>query len=479
MADMLAPAMAALELNLTKPEGLSTVSLELDELSFDRPFTKDQVESFKLYNICDAALVFRWQYKTQGSSRYIVKPACGAIPARSYMTITVTRLQDPSESTTYHTEDHLRLLYSFLSDYDAKKTPMQIWESRPSTLYFQEITAQLAPPNIEPGLLNCEWIEVPGMNASGQVSAMFKLKGNRFPSSGSFSQVSQGTFRWWEGKKCRDMNVAVKMIKLPKSNGDQDEKQRQTRVRRRFIKERNAWSELVHPRINFMHCAVPANPYIFISPWCEKGGLDDNIRNHGGGVRLKWMRQISEGLEYLHERNIIHGDLKTNNILLGDNDDVLITDFGLSKVFNPAPDEMTPQCQELSSLHTTNDCFKALELWQGVDDKDVRREPSKESDVYAFGGTALHIASDEGPFWKSSNNPVAIHNRLKTRDFPRPNEHPKVKSSESLFWNFLNDCWKESPKQRPDASDVMARLREMREDDIWPPGNLRSSRTTM
>ncbi|KAG8983290.1 hypothetical protein FRB93_007322 [Tulasnella sp. JGI-2019a] len=478
MADNLAPALAALELDLTKPEASSTtVSLELDELLFDRPFSKDQANSFKLYNIRDTALVFRWQYKTHGSSRYVVRPACGAIPARSYMTITVTRLQDSPGVITFHSEEQLRLLYSFLDNYDAKKTPMEIWESRTSTLYFQELTAQLGPPDIEAKIGNQQWIEVPWVRASGQVSAHFRVTNRQISRSGAFGRVVPGTFVWHDGEERREMTVAVKMLSPPELEGNQDEKQRQTRVRKRFIRERNAWSKLVHPHIISMHCAVAAKPYIFISPWCEKGALDRNIRGRDKDVRLKWLRQTSEGLGYLHASGIIHGDLKTDNILLNETDDVLITDFGLSRIFEPEPDEMKFQRQDMSSLHTTNFRFKALELWQDDENDTTKRKPSKMSDVYAFGGTALEIASDIGPF--HGVQPHLVHPRLKTGKLPQPADHKMVKGPESPFWDFLNDCWKESPGKRPEASGVVTRLREMREDDIWPPGNLKSPRTTI
>ena len=61
---------------------------------------------------------------------------------------------------------------------------------------------------------------------------------------------------------------------------------------------------------------------------------ENGFPNHSlkGKHILTWIHQIADGMDYLKEHNVVHRDLAARNILLRNMENVLVTDFGLSKV---------------------------------------------------------------------------------------------------------------------------------------------------
>ena len=53
----------------------------------------------------------------------------------------------------------------------------------------------------------------------------------------------------------------------------------------------------------------------------------------------RWVGQAAAALQYMHDQRILHRDLSTSNLLLNKDDDVLITDFGLSCMLKRANDK--------------------------------------------------------------------------------------------------------------------------------------------
>jgi len=71
----------------------------------------------------------------------------------------------------------------------------------------------------------------------------------------------------------------------------------------------------------------------FLTPYCEKGDLDTEICNGiKGNIRaVSVARDILSGLSYLHAGNLLHRDLKAQNILISDDSKAIIGDFGSVK----------------------------------------------------------------------------------------------------------------------------------------------------
>lgn len=161
----------------------------------------------------------------------------------------------------------------------------------------------------------------------------------------------------------------------------------------------------------------------------RKGKLDPT-------TALEIVRQLCAGLSEAHHSGVIHGDLKSANIILSQNDDgslrPVITDFGLASGAN----------QPSGALGGTPD-YMAPELLRG-------QKTSKASDVYALGVILYEIVTGRLPFENQSLG--SYPNRP-----PAPSD--VVKGLDPRWDAVILDCLSESPAARPtDAAQIITRL---------------------
>ncbi|KAI8379358.1 kinase-like domain-containing protein, partial [Radiomyces spectabilis] len=106
-----------------------------------------------------------------------------------------------------------------------------------------------------------------------------------------------------------------------------------------------------HPNIVSMHGLYESKDAVYIVTDLAGGGeLFQQLLNKGNYTEkdaAQLVRQILEGLAYLHEHDIVHRDLKPENLLFhtpADNANLMITDFGLSKILKNHDDILTTAC---------------------------------------------------------------------------------------------------------------------------------------
>lgn len=107
-------------------------------------------------------------------------------------------------------------------------------------------------------------------------------------------------------------------------------------------------------------------------------------------LRLRMALDASTGMQYLHGSNVVHGDLKSSNVMYeqqGDDYVVRISDFGLAKLFS----------SKIKAVGTP--FYTAPEVLSGG-------ESSKESDIYSFGILLYEIVSRKQPFGNYENYEV-------------------------------------------------------------------------
>lgn len=137
--------------------------------------------------------------------------------------------------------------------------------------------------------------------------------------SGGFGEV-------WKCKRVQDGHFFAKKILRTKNPEDI----------RRFVREVRILSSLDHPNIvKIRGKRLETPPYFYIMPF-YKYSLYDEIQNIANDEEriIKIFSSVLDGIEYAHLQGVIHRDLKPENILMNNDDDIVISDFGLGRQFD-------------------------------------------------------------------------------------------------------------------------------------------------
>ncbi len=167
--------------------------------------------------------------------------------------------------------------------------------------------------------------------------------------------------------------------------------------RERFLREARVVASLDHPNIVPLFDFGEENGMLYlVMPFLSGGSLQDMLRKAPlhMGVVASYGSQIADALEYAHQRNVVHRDVKPANVLIHADGRVMLSDFGLAKILDasgrPAaprnhPDAGTPE-------------YMAPEQIQGRTDE--------RSDIYALGVVLYLLLTGRLPFTGSTSNSV-------------------------------------------------------------------------
>ncbi|XP_023519319.1 uncharacterized protein LOC111782750 [Cucurbita pepo subsp. pepo] len=262
-------------------------------------------------------------------------------------------------------------------------------------------------------------------------------------------ELGSGTFGTVYHGKWRGTDVAIKRIKKSCFTCRSSEQERLTVE---FWREADILSKLHHPNVVAFYGVVqdgPGGTLATVTEFMVNGSLRNVLLSKDRYLdrrkRLIIAMDAAFGMEYLHSKNIVHFDLKCDNLLVNLKDPFRpickVGDFGLSKIKR--------NTLVTGGVRGTLP-WMAPELLNGSSSK-----VSEKVDVFSFGIVLWEILTGEEPYANMHYGAIIggiVNNTLR----------PPVPSFCDPDWRLLMEqCWSPDPVVRPSFTDIASRLRVM------------------
>ncbi|GLI70654.1 hypothetical protein VaNZ11_015590, partial [Volvox africanus] len=236
-----------------------------------------------------------------------------------------------------------------------------------------------------------------------------------------------------------------------------------------LIKEVAALIDLgQHPNI-IRFIGICTSPPRIVTEYYKMGSLysllkearQGNIRTReklAWDKRLIMLKDIAAGMAYLHSRDYIHGDLRSPNVFVTEDQHLKIGDFGFARILGKAQNQVVP-------ARLTNPRWQAPEVYDIVDPI-----ATTAADVYSFGIIMYEMLTFRLPYDAATEDEV-----VKLRHTFDPTWRPHVPPDEQLpvqksihaegqlpplqaYKTLMMDCWAVDPANRPGFHKIAGRL---------------------
>ena len=221
-------------------------------------------------------------------------------------------------------------------------------------------------------------------------------------------------------------------------------------IRSRFLREAETAAQLSHPNIvPIYNVEERENLVYFIMAFIAGDNLGTRLQEVGAmdpvDVR-RILKEVADALSYAHKRNVVHRDIKPDNILLdADSGRAMVTDFGIARALTDKGDSRLTA----TGMAIGTPAYMSPEQSAGESDIDGR------SDLYSLGVVGYQMACGDLPF-NAPNTPSMLVKHLSER--PVPLEERRLDLPPDLARVIMILLEKDPANRFPDATSVITAL---------------------
>ena len=191
--------------------------------------------------------------------------------------------------------------------------------------------------------------------------------------------------------------------------------------------------------------------------YCEDPIVEARITD--GRIKKKIIFGIANGMDQLHTSNIIHGDLKPQNVLITNSYEAKITDFGLAQLRGKTSSTIASKKWE-NKNDDEIDPIGGTAGYMAPELLDSTKPPEFACDVYSFGVLLNELISEEEPFSDQYQN-FAGRGPFGAVNYARQGMRPTIsKTTPHFIKQLITSCWAAEQEKRPDFESIISSIED-------------------
>ena len=186
-----------------------------------------------------------------------------------------------------------------------------------------------------------------------------------------------------------------------------------------------------------------SDPPYYVMDYIENGSLEDRLKSGNqipASEAIELFQEVATGMQQLHSKGILHCDLKPGNVLLDQDNNPRVADFGQSRL-------KTDQTPALGTL-----------FYMAPEQADMDAVPDAGWDVYGLGALLFRMLTGKPPYYTQElateiESADAIDERLEVyrktlAAAPKPTEHRQIPGVDRMVADLIDRCIEPDPKHR-------------------------------